>query len=299
MNPEQNKSTAEVKKEEIQKTERVPIKSLRTFQGDVQEAISKNKYSSTTILVSEQKRQIERPEMADLKKKADVKNKSYLIIGSMLILLGIGAIYLLFTNIKKEETITQEERQKTYITYSEIKEISDVNLTKDSLVQAIQNAKETWNGVVNSVMYLNIGPVNNPSDLSEITETIGRNMPPSLSRSFGKEYMMGIYSFDTNETFIIISIDDYSLAYPGMLKWEENMANDLDGLFDLSKNGVLETNTFVDETVKNRDMRVLKDSTGKPLVLYSFIDRETLVITKNESILSAIVGKIVLNKQVR
>ena len=148
-------------------------------------------------------------------------------------------------------------------------------------------------------MYLNIGPVNNPSDLSEITETIGRNMPPSLSRSFGKEYMMGIYSFDTNETFIIISIDDYSLAYPGMLKWEENMANDLDGLFDLSKNGVLETNTFVDETVKNRDMRVLKDSTGKPLVLYSFIDRETLVITKNESILSAIVGKIVLNKQVR
>jgi hypothetical protein len=84
-----------------------------------------------------------------------------------------------------------------------------------------------------------------------------------------------------------------------MLKWEENIAKDLDGIFNLSENGELQTNTFIDETVKNRDMRVLKDKSGNPLVLYSFIDRKTLIIAKNESLLSAIVGKILLNKQVR
>jgi hypothetical protein len=294
MNPDSNKNNTEIKTEE-QKTERVPIKSLRTFQGDVQEAISKNKYSSTTILVSEQKRQIERPEMADLKKKADVKNKTYLIIGSIFIILGLVTIYILFTNKKSETVITQEERQKTLITYSESKDISGTNITKETLVNVIEDVKKTWGGVVNSVMYLNMGD----NSVSKLAEIIGKNMPPSLTRSFGDEYMIGIYSFDTNEAFIILTIDDYSLAYPGMLKWEENIAKDLDGIFNLSENGELQTNTFIDETVKNRDMRVLKDKSGNPLVLYSFIDRKTLIIAKNESLLSAIVGKILLNKQVR
>ncbi len=293
MNPDQNKNLVEEKKEP-QKTERVPIKSLRTFQGDVQEAISKNNYSTTTILVSEQKRQLERPEVADLKKKYDVKNKSYLIIGSVLILLGGLAIFSLF-NMQTETPVTPEEKQNTIITYSEEKDLSTSNLDREDLIKTIVDSKQTWNSSVNSVLYINTGTNNNTQDIASM---IGPNMPPSLSRSFGKEYMAGIYSFDTNETFFIISVDDYSLAYPGMLKWEENMAKDLAGFFDINPESLSST-IFIDETVKNRDMRVLKDSSGKPLVLYSFIDRKTLVITKNESILSAIVGKIILNKQVR
>lgn len=291
MNPDQNINKIEEKKEP-QKTERVPIKSLRTFQGDVQEAISKNNYSSTTILVSEQKRQIERPEIADLKKKYDVKNKSYLIIGSVLIILGVGAIFALF-NMQTKPPVTPEEKQNTIITYSEERDISTSNLNRESLVKSVLDLKQSWDSSVNSVLYINTG-----NTITELAEMFGPNMPPSLVRSFGDEYMMGVYSFDTNETFIIITIEDYSLAYPGMLKWEESMANDLDGLFDINPENLTDT-IFIDETIKNRDMRVLKDSSGKPLVTYSFIDRKTLLITRNESILSAIVGKIILNKQVR
>ncbi len=292
MNPDQNTNKIEEKKEP-QKTERVPIKSLRTFQGDVQEAISKNNYSATTVLVSEQKRKIERPEVTDLKKKYDIKNKSYLIIGSVLILLGMVAIYALF-NIKTETPVTPEEKQDTIITYSE-ERIITTTVNRDNLVKNVVDDKQSWGGVVNSVLYFNLGDEINAGKLSGI---VGPNMPPSLTRSLNDEYMLGIYSFDTNEAFIILSIEDYSLAYPGMLKWEENMAKDLNGFFDINPETLTNT-SFVDETVKNRDMRVLKDSSGKPLVLYSFIDRKTLVITKNESILSAIVGKIILNKQVR
>src|SRR4051812_18957147 len=42
--------------------DRVPIKSLRTYQGDVDEVMAKNKYSATTILVAEQKRRVESPQ---------------------------------------------------------------------------------------------------------------------------------------------------------------------------------------------------------------------------------------------
>jgi hypothetical protein len=296
MNPDQNKNNSEEKKD-TPSSERVPIKSLRTFQGDVQEAISKNKYSSTTILVSEQKRQIERPEVANLVKKSEVKNKTYILLGSIFIILGVASIVLLFNNIP-ENGVTPQEKQTTLITYSEERPITTSNLTRNDLVNNIIEQKQTWNGVVNSVLYINLNSNTNVEDISKVSSLIGPNMPPSLSRSFAKDYMLGIYSFDTNETFMIITIDDYSLAYPGMLKWEENMAKDLDGFFDINPS-TLENSVFVDETVKNRDLRVLKDSTGKPLVIYSFIDRKTLIIARNEGILSAIVDKIILNKQVR
>jgi hypothetical protein len=124
-------------------------------------------------------------------------------------------------------------------------------------------------------------------------------MPPSLVRSFGDEYMFGIYSFDTNEPFIILTVDDYAIAYSGMLKWELDAGKDLATLFNIPTQNSSSTLVFKDETAKNKDMRVLKDSAGTPLVLYSFIDRKTLVITKNENVLSAIVGKFLINKQTK
>ena len=55
-----------------EKKERVPIKSLRTYQGDVEEAIGRNKESSTTIFVAEEKRKVENPEKVKKYKDSDI-----------------------------------------------------------------------------------------------------------------------------------------------------------------------------------------------------------------------------------
>lgn len=300
MNPEQNQNvnkTSEAK--EVVKPERVPIKSLRTFQGDVQEAIEKNKYSSTTILVTEQKRKLERPEIADLQKKSSIKNNTYILFGSLFIILGIvsfvGLYYLRPTN-----EVGVDKKQKTIITYSEEMEIESTNTDRGTIIKNIDENKESWDSIVNSVLYLNFKSGDNLESVENILSIFGPNMPPSLTRSFGEEYMAGIYSFDTNEFFVILTIEDYSLAYSGMLKWEKDISKDMGELFNIElNNGTTTDNTFVDEAVKNRDMRVLKDNNGNPKITYSFIDRKTLVITKSEGILSAIAGKITLNKQVK
>ena len=289
MNPEENKPKSE---------ERVPIKSLRTYQGDVQEAISKNKYTSTTILVSEQKRKLEAPVDEVVVKKYDIRNKSFVVFGIAFIAIGIALVSALYY-LKAHEEVVIEQKTKAIIAYNEEQKINQMNLNREDLVSKIVESKTSWNATVNSVLYLNILDKNLEASAENVISTIAPNMPPSLVRSFGDEYMFGIYSFDTNEPFIILTVDDYAIAYSGMLKWELDAGKDLSTLFNIPAQNSSTTLVFKDETAKNKDMRVLKDSAGAPLVLYSFIDRKTLVITKNENVLSAIVGKFLINKQTK
>ncbi len=290
MNPEENK-----------KTERVPIKSLRTFQGDVQEAISKNNFSSTTILVKEQERKLENPvlakESAEMLGSSNARNKTFIIFGVGLIVLGLVSVAVLYY-MKSTEKVIVEKQTKAIIAFTEEKTISLTNTNRKEILQKIIDARDKTNLPVNSVLFVN--PTQNEKivSISDLLSAMAPNMSPSLSRSFGKEYMVGIFSFDENVPFIILTVDDYSLSYPGMLKWEETMESDLGELFNIN----LSTSSpklFIDEVIKNRDIRSLKDSSGNSVLLYSFVDRKTLVITKNENSLSAIVGKLIISKQVK
>ena len=108
--------------------------------------------------------------------------------------------------------------------------------------------------------------------------------------------MVGIYSYDTVEPFIILTTDDYGASYSGMLKWEGSMIKDLGKIFSLDTE---KTYTFSDEYTKNKDLRVIKDDNNNIIFAYSFIDKDTLVITKNEKIIGAIVNKIISSKTIR
>ena len=289
MNPEENKPKSE---------ERVPIKSLRTYQGDVQEAISKNKYTSTTILVSEQKRKLEAPVDEVVVKKYDIRNKSFVVFGIAFIAIGIALVSALYY-LKAHEEVVIEQKTKAIIAYNEEQKINQMNLNREDLVSKIVESKTSWNATVNSVLYLNILDKNLEASAENVISTIAPNMPPSLVRSFGDEYMFGIYSFDTNEPFIILTVDDYAIAYSGMLKWEKDMANDMQEIYSIDPFLVSTSTPFTDEAIKNKDLRVIKDQSGKTQLLYTFLDKETLLITKNESIFGAILGRYTVSKQAK
>ncbi len=289
MNPEENKK----------KEERIPIKSLRTFQGDVQEAISKNNFSTTTILVKEQVRKIENPvETAEVLGKSNARNKTFIIFGVAFIVLGLLSVAVLYY-IKSNEEVIIEKQTKAIIAFTEESAVNMTNINRKEIFDKILENKNRNGLVVNSVIFINTLLNDKQISTDELLSVIAPSMLPSLTRSFDKEYMLGVYSYDTNEPFIILTVEDFSLSYPGMLKWEEAMANDLGEIFNYSSSTTTAPRLFVDKVIKNRDIRALEDSAGNPILLYSFVDRETLVITKNENMLSAIVGKLIISKQVK
>lgn len=290
------------KQQEQKKEERVPIKSLRTYQGDVDELMSKNKYSATTILVAEQKRKLEAPPSPRIPEKpinVEARNKFFTILGITLLLIGgltIAAVY--YTRASEQTVIMQQT--KAILPFSDEHAMNIASSSRDVLLTRIVTEQKSFKFPINSVLFINTTKSETASaDVSMLLRLLGPNMPASLERSFENRYMLGIYAFETNEPFLILTTKDYPSAYAGMLRWEKDMPDDLGKMFSIPDNTSSTTPAFSDESIRNKDLRILKDQSNKTVLIYSFIDKNTLVITKNESIFNAILAKYLTNGTTR
>ena len=281
-----------------EKKERVPIKSLRTYQGDVEEAIAKNKYSSTTILVAEQQRKEKEPEKVVEVKYSGTRNKVFIYFGGIFLILGIAVVSSVYY-LKSTDTVVIEKTTKTIIPPTKAKNIDIAGTNREKFVNSLIAEKTGFDSPINSVLFLNTTENSETAKIEKILSLIAPNQPSSLIRSFGKDYMVGVYSYDTNEIFIILTVSDYASSYSGMKKREKDIARDLGKIYDINQDVVTSNTLFTDLALKNKDLRVLKDLGGKTQVIYSFIDKNTILITKNERIFSAIMAKINISKQAK
>lgn len=295
MNPDEKDE-----KHPVEQTGR-PIKSLRTYQGDVEEAISKNKFSSTDIFLAEQEK---KRTASDLKRimvfnNPETKNKILFTIGLVLVTLGLVAIGVVYY-LRSNESVIVEQKTKAIIGFTKEKTLLVSATTREKFTNQILAEKNGFSLPVNSVLYLNTVDANEkPAEIENVLTLLAPKMPGSLSRSFENKYMLGVFSFDTNEFFIILTTEDFGLSFSGMLKWEKDMLSDIGKLFAVLTNASSTSLTFVDQERRNKDLRVLKGENGKILLLYSFIDSKTLLITKNESVFNAILNKYQVSQQAK
>lgn len=277
-----------------------PIKALRTYQGDVEEVLSKTKSSTATIMLAEEKRREERPELAPRRREVSgERNRLYLVLGSFLLFLAIsivGGVYY----IRLNEKVVVKPKEKALIAFTKEVKIQTNNTSNENLSKKIETEVERFNQEINSVLNINLTDDGGETiSAEESVKKISKNIPAELSRSFDGKYMIGVYSFDTNTPFIILKTSDYENSYSGMLKWERDIPRDLAGIFKIPKEIINNKVAFIDEAYKNKDFRVLVDSSGKSVLLYSFIDKNTLFITTNENVFSALFGKYIINQEYR
>lgn len=145
--------------------------------------------------------------------------------------------------------------------------------------------------------------------------TVAPQGPDSLVRALQPQFLLGLYSADGDQPFLIFKTDEYAQAFAGMLDWEYTMESDLDPLFpkptdtgspivatsasstasttppSAPSTGVLNT-PFSDAILNNHDTRVVRDQQGNVVLLWSFIDRQTLVITTNAATLGEVTSRL-------
>ncbi|MFQ5788614.1 MAG: hypothetical protein ACE5H1_11620, partial [Thermodesulfobacteriota bacterium] len=139
---------------------------------------------------------------------------------------------------------------------------------------------------------------------SDFLNTINAHLPASFLRSLKPEFMLGVHMQSGNNPFLILKTGFYENAFAGMLEWEREIKEDLAPLFgpadfDLISNENFGTSappstapTFSDFVMKNKDVRILKDNDGEIALLYSFIDKNTIVITTNENTFSEVLTRL-------
>jgi hypothetical protein len=116
------------------------------------------------------------------------------------------------------------------------------------------------------------------------------------------DFMVGTFSFGKNLPFIILKTSYFENAYAGMLSWENDLEKDFQVLFRLTgyqtAGGILAELTpttikkFSDSVIVNKDVRILKDETGQIMLLYGIIDKETIIITVNDTAFKEILTRL-------
>jgi hypothetical protein len=276
------------------------LKSLRTFQGDVQEHIDVKKETIATIALAEQKKKIENNEPTYTERPKSSSHAGLFIAIGIVCFIGGGIIFggIYFLNTQKEDDVVLQAEQ-VIIPYTHKKEVVLDNTSAGALTSALILEKNSFKPEVNNVLYVSFVYGTSSLPVSTILNIIAPRAGDALKRNIS-EVMTGVYSYDTTEIFFLLRPDDFGIAYSEMLNWESSLGGDMSVFFpELQTHLSTNPSVFTDETYKNKDVRVIRNSSGKIVLLYGFIDRDTLVITANEKIFEAILNKYNQSKLAR
>ena len=274
------------------KESETPLKQIRTFQGDVAEAIQKQQESLVSIQQAEHLKgdSVESATPASLEESRKRKEFFFLLSGGIvLLILGtVGVWYTYNEFVRKTATpITDVSANRFVSVNSEINLDLTAVTSRDTLISALSGARE--NVPTGELTHIIL-----PLSTGEFLKILESRAPGSLVRAFDPLFMFGGFG---ESAFLIIKLSSFENAFAGMLAWEKNLSQDIGPLFvtaPLLKNILLDS-VFRDLTDRNKDIREILVE-DQPILLYSFFDNNMLVITDHIETLRTLIDRLTREK---
>ncbi len=321
MLPEEQNSQQSTKKE-LNQIGVGGIKSLRTYQSDIAEALGKNNVTVASIAIAENARKanneapifndpvqkvsvplVNKPTLdqnVQIKKAPQVisntpepvhsRTKGILLTFLSLILVAggiFGAIYFYskspFATIDGEK-VTYNGSYRGFLASNIQKKVMLGTLIGKRLEEVLTYERTQVKLEPDQILELYfIKGIDDDSFLINAEEFLSlstNRSPETIRRSLLDKFMFGFHRNSTSiEPYLVLKTEFFQNTFTGMLKWEPEIQEDTK-LWLSGKD--VSAETFVDKVLKNKDIRVLTDTTGASLILYGFLDKETLVISTNE-----------------
>lgn len=281
------------------------LKTIRTFSSDMAEAVRENQISVIKIAMAEKERREQQEALA--KSGNSVFSKIMFFLGGIMLIAGsaYGAYYFINQKkIRESNIIRHEPRIETFISYDNAIKIDATKVSGlMNLVGIIHSIKSEEKNGANAVF---INKKENNEEERHLTKDeflaiLKSTAPGSLIRSMNNDFLFGKYKGDSavngSTGFLIFGINDYNLAYASMLDWEKSIFSDLFILFDITlsdSDTALFEKDWKDIIVNNKDARVLYGIDGEGVLFYSFVNKNTLVITENSEVLKRIINAILI-----
>lgn len=213
---------------------------------------------------------------------------TWLIFGGIVVLGATLAIVAsIYINVFKKEPMPTY----TIPSFFSSSEVVGIPLTPEKELFRTTFASHTQNTTGTSIQIyptLQEGGVLRPATSKEFFSTLKMGLPRAFLSTLDDALMMGVVVAKKPEPFLIIRSYNFDELFAGLLAWEDTMRTDLTPLF-----GVLpgEATTFTDAVASNKSTRILKDGAGNEVLVYSFINQNTVIITTNGEALAALVSK--------
>ena len=268
-----------------------PLKQIRTFQGDVAEALQREQRSLVSIQQAERLKKGSTSSATDTASENTKRKREifFLFLGSLtLFVLGtVGAWYAYNEFVRRTVTPIMTAPANRFVSAN-----TEINLTltatsREALINTLADA-------VRGAPSGELIHINFSLSTIKFLEMLGTRAPGSLVRAFDPLFMFGAFGESTS---LIIKLVSFENAFAGMLAWEKNLNQDIGPLFstaELSRN-VAPESTFTDVTDKNKDVRMLALG-DQPVLLYSFFDNNMLIITDHIETLRILMDRLTREK---
>ena len=302
------------------------LELLRTYKGDLAKVMGTREGSLVGIASAESDKR-HKIGQANSKvtegktnpKGSFAKKVGIIILSTVLVVLGAGSVFY-FYGKSNVDIITPDSKIASIIFADEDFEFNITDLSKRQILNELTSIKDRTRlsiGRIQNIFFTESFIDEEGFEKSSLVSTsnfldaIKVNVPTSFSRSLRQEFMVGVHVFDGNQPFIILRTSFYENAFVGMLEWEVNIQDNLSPLFDSGKRvsalptgnatstSGFKSQVFSDSIIKNKDARVLKNEKGEVSIIYSFIDKQTIIITTNENTFSEVFTRLTSSRTLR
>ncbi len=292
--------------------EETSIQPLETYQGDIEEAIQGKNISVVTIAAAEAGRRSKTP--GSLEGPHTSVGKTFgLIIGGIVLLCAGGGLIAYFALAPRSVSIPPGV-MTPIITVDETKNVLlDPNLMPSQSMATLQTAEGQVSlslGLIEQLLITEPATSTNRQsqtmDAQTFLSLLAPDVPQTLLLTVQPQFLLGVYSYQENQPFLILKVNSYQQAFSGMLSWENTMGQDFSPLFitaGVSANKQVASSTatstpqilntpFTDSILENHDARVLEDAQGNILLLWTFLDPNTVVIATSDATLHEIISRL-------
>lgn len=303
------------------KKEEPAIAPLETYKGDIERVVQEKNISMVAIAAAEaERRGSQAATVGDAagEKRAWFRSSLMVSAGLTLIAVALGVLAFVFylrtaplppqaQQVPASTIISTDGAQTVVMQPGESRDTLVTNLTAAKVQTALPLGliSRLWVAVPTSTQN---GNTLEEVDAQTLMTTLAPNMPQALLRTLLPNYLLGVEVYDGNQAFFIFKVDSYEQAYAGMLQWEPYMQQDLLPLFaytpppHIPEQGTATTSAttspvaltgqgspFVDQIVENHDARVIEDQYGNITMLWTFLDKQTLVVATTDATLREII----------
>ncbi len=301
------------------------ITPLRTYEGDIRDAVKSEKLSLLKIATKEAERKQMMPNINEISDddSGEIKRKLFwvaislllVIVGGGLIFFGINYVIGLMEN---KEAVVIDDGLSRIITSDEEekKEFKDfifksdlINYLKEKRTNELFGKNQIKSYLFTKKDVVGENELTTIVSAEDVLNKLQARINQEFLRTIQNEFAVGIHSAERNSPFILIKTNDYERAYSGMLAWEDTMKEDIGEIFfdpisytrpEDESGAIIEFSySFIDKIIKNKDARVLVDETGKGVMFYVFLDNEHILISSDESTIDEIMNRLKLVKLVR
>lgn len=294
MNPEEKIPEKDVKKE----TSYLP--PIRTYKGDVTDSIKSGRQSFAGMVMAEGARRERAGVSIPTKETVPQRKKILFIVGGILFVLFTAIIItFLFLGGEAEAPEILPTVPAWNPIFTEIdKNVALNQFTENELRSKLGETKRNTTIPIGAVLRVVLtksvesggGRQEIPITVSELFSALPNDIPSQLLRTLNDSFFFGFHSFRTIAPALIVQNRFYDGSFLGMLEWERFMLNDIAPIFLIAPTS--QQKLFEDMVIKNIDIRALKDGRGEIILLYSFVDRETIIITTSTETFGEIVNRL-------